>query len=333
MGLGLYLLPLGLGLALLGAALALRLSAARKRGELDVAAGLEVLRTLRWKEFSQYVTQSFEARGFAAETGQRRPGEDGVDIVLTRNGERTLLQIKHGGSYLVGAAPVRALAGLLRAQQAQAGVIATSGAFDAAAGEAARDMPVTLLAGEPLWNSVRGLLPESLVREAEERADDAARKAQSKLNVMAIAGGGLLLLGALLGVLAALEGGDEPPAPRADTAAPAADAATPGPAAPGTTRTAPATPAREPTEAELAQQRDFAAAESLLVSGVASAAWASNSTLSISLRGPVDDAQRTEVLDQVCARVTAREALRFTRLQVQVLGAEADAPARWYPCR
>jgi hypothetical protein len=333
MGFGLYLLPLGLGLALLGAALGLRLSAARKRGALDVAAGLEVLRTLRWKEFSQYVTQSFEARGYSAETGQRRPGEDGVDIVLTRNAERTLLQVKHGGSYLVGAAPVRALAGLLGTQQAQAGVIATSGAFDAAAAEAAREAPVTLLAGEPLWNSVRGLLPESLVREADERADDAARKAQSKLNVIALAGGGLVLLGALLGLLAALEGGDAPTSASSAVDAPAPEPTAASPGTPAAPRATPAAPAREPTEAELAQQRDFAAAEALLVSGVASASWASNSTLSVALRGPMDDPRRTEVLDEVCKRITAREALRFTRLQVQMLGAGDDAPARWYPCR
>jgi hypothetical protein len=34
--------------------------------------------------------------------------------------------------------------------------------------------------------------------------------------------------------------------------------------------------------------------------------------------------------------VTARDALRFTRLQVETIGLAADDPAaatRWYPCR
>lgn len=327
-----YLLPLVIGAVLLGAAFAMRLSAARRRGELEVAAGLEVLRTLRWKEFAQYVTQSFEARGYRAETGQRRPGEDGVDIVLTRSGERLLLQVKHGGSYLVGGGPVRTLAGMLAAHGANAGVIATSGAFDAAALDAARERQVTLLAGEPLWNGLRGLLPDSLVAEVDERAGETAGRAQSKLNVLAIAGAAMAVLGAGLWGLAAMEARDEPvDAPIATTPAAAADV-------PGASAGAAATaaPPAEPSAAELAQQRDFAAAETLLVNSVASAAWSSSSTLEVTLRGPLEDARRAEILRDVCARVTARDALRFTRLQVETIGLAAGDPAaatRWYPCR
>ncbi len=340
----LYLLPLAAGLLILGVAFAMRLSAERKHGEREVAAGLEVLRGLRWKEFANLVTQSFESRGYAAQTNSRKPGQDGVDMILTRAEDRVLLQVKHGGSYLVGAGPVRLLAGMLATQQAQSGVIATSGAFDAAAVDAARNVPVTLLDGGPLWSSVKGLLPEALRVDAQERADIAGKRAQSRLSVLAIGGAALVLLGAGLWGLRAMEAHPSsvatlpsssktaPAAPaRAATATDAdADADAAASASEG------ADPVAEPTEAELAQQRDFAAAEALLVTGVASASWSSNSTLSISLRGPLDDQQRTTILQDICTRVVARDALRFTRLEVSVLGAvaiNAAASPRWYPCR
>jgi hypothetical protein len=336
----LYLLSLAAGLLILGAAFVMRVSTERKRGEREVAAGLEVLRNLRWKEFAQLVTQSFESRGYAAQTNLRKPGEDGVDMILTRAEERMLLQVKHGGSYLVGAGPVRLLAGMLAAQQAQSGVIATSGAFDAAAIDAARNVPVTLLDGEPLWSSIKGLLPEAVQADAQERADATGKRAQSRLSVLAIGGAALVLLGAGLWGLQAMEASPAPvaarpsgattaPASAAPAAAQAADAAAAG-------ERAARAPVAEPSEAELAQQRDFAAAEALLVTAVASASWSSNSTLAISLRGPLDDQQRTAILQDICTRVVARDALRFTRLQVSVLGAaEADAAAgpRWHPCR
>jgi hypothetical protein len=336
----LYLLPLAAGLLILGVAFAMRLSAERKRGEREVAAGLEVVRGLRWKEFAHLVTQSFESRGYAAQSNLRKPGEDGVDMILTRAEGRVLLQVKHGGSYLVGAGPVRLLAGMLAAQQAQSGVIATSGAFDAAAVDAARNVPVTLLDGGPLWSSIKGLLPEALRVDAQERADMAGKRAQSRLSVLAFGGTALVLLGAGLWGLQGMEA-----RPPSVATLPSSSKTAPAPAPPAradadadaaAVASERAAPVAEPTEAELAQQRDFAAAEALLVTGVASASWSSNSTLSISLRGPLDDQQRTTILQDICTRVVARDALRFTRLEVSVLGAaaiNAAASPRWYPCR
>jgi hypothetical protein len=332
---------LGLGLALLVAAFMLRLAHDRRRVAREAQAGLEVLRSLRWKEFADFVAQSFQARGYSIVDSQRPPGEDGADRVLARGDERVLLQVKQGGSYHVGAGPVRALASMLVAQQAQAGVIATSGAFDAEATEAARGQAVTLLAGESLWAAVRNLLPQALFAEAQERALLLENAARTRLVALAATGTALTLAGAGLWLLLRLEGG-EPPA--GDIAAPAASAPAvatapatpvsppaPAPAAAAESATAPV--AAPPDEADVAQQRDFAAAETLLVQGVASARWSSTSTLVVALRGPLEEQQRGEILREICERVVARDALRFTRLQVEVIGDAAGSSPRWYPCR
>jgi hypothetical protein len=331
----LYLLPLGLGALLLAIAAAQRIAQDRRQAEREAQAGLEVLRTLRWKEFAHFVAQSYEARGWKVSASQRQPGEEGPDLVLLRGDERLLLQVKHGGSYHVGAPPVRALAAMLPHLQAQSGAIATSGAFDAEAIAAAKDLPISLLAGGELWTALRGLLPPPLVAEADERATALGKQARSRLGVLAIAGAACCLLGAVLWTLQRFDqpAADEPlPVARQAPATTPADRAPPASAAP--TATTPSAPAAEPTAAELAQQREFAAAEALLVAGVASANWSTSSTLVIRLRAPMDEAQRTATLREVCARITAREALRFTRLQVETLGATDDAGTpRWFPCR
>ena len=335
----LALATLGIGVCLLLAAFVLKLNHERQQGAREAQAGLEVLRSLRWKEFANFVAQSFEARGYAIADAQRPPGEDGADLVLARGAERVLLQVKHGGSYHVGAGPVRALASMLAAQQAQAGVIATSGAFDAEASEAARGQSLTLLAGETLWAAVKDLLPQALLAEARERAVVLASAARTRLVALAAVGAALALAGAGLSLLLRMEGEQPPIAeivapPRAVPAtpdpAPQAAASTPMPTPPTAAAPTPAAPTNE----DLAQQRDFAAAEALLVGGVASASWSSASTLVVALRGPLEEQRRGEILREVCGRVVAREALRFTRLQVEMIGTDAAAAApRWYPCR
>jgi restriction system protein len=342
----LALATLGLGLVLLAVTFVLQLSHQRQRGAREAQAGLEVLRSLRWKEFANFVAQTFEARGYAIADAQRPPGEDGADLVLARGAERVLLQVKHGGSYHVGAGPVRALASMLAAQNAKAGVIATSGAFDAEATEAARGQSVTLLAGEPLWTALRDLLPQAMLAEAQEHAQALATTARTRLVSMAAIGAALTLAGAGLWLLLRMEGGElpaadiaPPTAAEAPRAAPALPTAAPAvatalPATPPAPTVVPAPTAPPVSDEDFAQQRDFAAAEALLVDGVASASWSSTSTLIVNLRGPLDEARRGEILRDVCARVVAREALRFTRLQVEMIGAVGEtATPRWYPCR
>lgn len=344
-----FLLPLGVGLLLLAIAAVGRVAQDRRRAAGEAQAGLDLLRMLRWKEFAHFVAQSFESRGWSVTTSQRAPGEEGADLVLARGDDRLLLQVKHGGSYQVGAGAVRSLAAMLPRQNAQAGAIVTSGAFDAEAIAAAKSLPVSLLAGAELWAELRGLLPAALVAEADERASALQRRLRSRLGVLAIAGAGISLLGAGLWTLERLER-DAEPAPTL-AAQPAAPAPAPAPApaaetavatqAAGTTARAPAADGApdaptemEPSPERLAQQRDLAAAEALRVAGVATASWSSASTLVVGLRAPMDEQQRASALREVCARIATREALLFTRLQVEILGETGTpTPTRWFPCR
>ena len=335
------LILLVLGLAVLGVVGALIANLRRSQRAREVQAGLEVLRTLRWKEFTQHVQQTFEKRSFHPEATPRKPGEDGVDLVLVRAGQRHLLQVKHGGAYHVGATPVRRLASMLESHGATGGILVTSGGFDDDARAAAQGQPVTLLDGDALWTQLQDVLPPALIDEAAARAAEGQVRERSRLNLGLVAGGAL----AAARRRAVRVRSPERRARRRRRARAGTDRrgrgtgggrAAPGAtAAPGAEPAAPSiAPAPALSEAQMAQHRDFAAASALLVDGVLSATWPSKSTLQISVRAG-SDAERDAIVAKLCAELTRREHLRFTRLQVQDLSAngEVQGGVRWRQCQ
>lgn len=331
------LILLVLGLAILGVVAARVANLRRSQRAREVQAGLEVLRTLRWKEFTQYVQQAFEKRSFHPEATPRKPGEDGVDLVLVRAGQRHLLQVKHGGAYHVGAAPVRRLASMLESHGATGGILVTSGGFDDDARASAQGQPVTLLDGDALWSQLQDVLPGTLIGEAEARAVEGQMRERSRLNLGLIAGGAVALLGGILFAFDRLSAGriddDAPAAAKvAEVVAPVGAGTS---AAPAAGSAAPAVPALPPlSDAQMAQHRDFAAASALLVDGVLSATWPSKSTMQVAVRAS-NDAEREAIVAKLCAELTRREHLRFTRLQLQDLSAngEVQGGVRWRQCQ
>ncbi|HET7844426.1 MAG TPA: restriction endonuclease [Xanthomonadales bacterium] len=328
-----------LGLAGLATSVMLGMRAGAGSAQRERLAGLAAMRELSWKDFAALVVKAFETRGYKPVAGARKPGDDGVDHVLERGGQKHILQVKHGGAYHVGAAAVRRLLVVLDQQHAAGGILATSGEFDSAAREAAKRQPVVLLEGEALWQQVGPLLPATSLAVAQSRV--AQMESAGRRRVMAITALSLLLVAggiamvtmrpmiagsavaeppppAPVAVGAVAEGGVPPSPQPAPTEAPA----TPAPAAPTAAipRRAPATPQ------ELAVQRDLVAAEAMLVAGVVSASWQapSNTTLVIALRAG-DDEKRNAVIKSVCEVILKRDDLAFTRLQIYDFNLQGDA--------
>ncbi len=366
-------------LALAGAALLMALGKS-KRVARETEAGLEVLRSLRWKEFAGFATQLLADRGFKVSETQRTPGDGSADFTVEKLGIPHLLQVKHGGAYHVSEGAVRTLITMLAAHGAKGGILVTSGRFDAAAHQAARGHSVALIDGGELWTQLRERLPVQLRAEASERADDVEKADRKRSLLVGLAGVAMIGLGAAMwwmddsiadsadatttttSTAAAPAPARKPvpppqapltnaepmaaePTPETASSPPASTPAASTPSTAPATSPAPSSPASpapapnsgrnvEPTESELAVQRELAAAEVVLVDGVASASWPSRSTLLITLR-QADPPNRAEILDAICSKVTARDGLRYTRMQVTSFGkAPNDASAvRWYQCR
>ena len=149
-----YLVPL---LCLAGAAL----SAWRRRERSDLLAratgadtSVEVSR-MTWQQLELLVGEAFRQQGYkVAELGGAGP-DGGVDLVLTKNGARYLVQCKQWRAFKVGVGVVRELFGVMAAQQATGGYLVTSGRLTEEAKAFAAGKNITLIDGDGLGKFLR----------------------------------------------------------------------------------------------------------------------------------------------------------------------------------
>jgi restriction system protein len=146
---GQFLLPL---FCVLGA-LKSFVSRARRRKLIDkipASNPAAAVNSLKWQDFELLVGQAFRMQGYAVtETGQAG-ADGGIDLVLTKGRERTLVQCKHWRAQTVGVAIVRELYGAMAADGAVAGIVVTSGRFSADAKAFASGRNVDLMDGQAL---------------------------------------------------------------------------------------------------------------------------------------------------------------------------------------
>ncbi len=53
------------------------------------------LSTISWKQFEQLVGEAYRRKGYQVSGNVREGPDGGIDLVLTRDGEKTLVQCKH----------------------------------------------------------------------------------------------------------------------------------------------------------------------------------------------------------------------------------------------
>ncbi|MCB1601916.1 MAG: restriction endonuclease [Lysobacterales bacterium] len=136
-------------LCLLGALMSVLLGRRRKALGAQVRSGARGVDQLDWREFERLVGHYFEQRGFAVvETGGSADG--GVDLKLSKDGERYLVQCKHWRARSVGVEPVRELYGVLAASRGVGAYMVTSGRYTRAARTFAQGREIQLLDGDDL---------------------------------------------------------------------------------------------------------------------------------------------------------------------------------------
>lgn len=133
--------------------------AQRRRGQLVESVATSdssgTLLQMSWREFEALVQEAFRLRGYSV----RRLGGDGpdggVDLVLERDAEKTLVQCKQWRAQKVGVSVVRELYGVMAAQAASSGIVVTSGSFSQDAIDFAQGRNVRLIAGDELFQMIR----------------------------------------------------------------------------------------------------------------------------------------------------------------------------------
>ncbi|ALS96394.1 restriction endonuclease [Xanthomonas oryzae] len=141
------------------AALVSYLGARRRRRFLDTRASLESLAAGGWRQFEQLVADAFRRQGYSVEeTGQGGP-DGGIDLILRKDGRRTLVQCKQWKRQEVGVSVVREMAGLLAHHRADAVKIVCSGSYTKDAERFAQGKPIALIGGEQLLGMIRAVQP------------------------------------------------------------------------------------------------------------------------------------------------------------------------------
>ncbi|KRA53646.1 restriction endonuclease [Pseudoxanthomonas sp. Root65] len=143
-----------LGLCAL-AALASFLAARRRRRLLESRTGLESIAALGWRDFERLVGESFRRRGYTVEETGLGGADGGIDLVLRRDGKRTLVQCKQWRREKVPVNVVREMYGLLAHHRADAVRIAARGGFTADAAKFAEGKPIELIDGAALLGMIR----------------------------------------------------------------------------------------------------------------------------------------------------------------------------------
>jgi len=123
---------------------------------VDRQTGIDSIRQLPWREFEQMLAEVFQRQGYAVtETG---PGADGgIDLILHKDGQQTIVQAKQWQARQVGVKIVREMLGLRLASQAHEAMIVTSGRFTHEATQFAQANGVRLIDGEQLEPMIAGV--------------------------------------------------------------------------------------------------------------------------------------------------------------------------------
>lgn len=304
----------GLAVALLtGVAVSAYLWWIRRRND-EIAAGLHALSGLRWREFSRLVLSALERRGMVVVAAAPDETRDPRGIFpLTRDGQRWLLSCKHGSAYRIGAAPVEELAASVRLGNATGGILATEGQLEQEGRVAAQGHNIEVLDGPRLWAELAPLVETDL---REQIVGQAAARAKRHI---AIGWLGSITLGALMATTLANSGFGA-----ADSTATIA----PPPQKPAAaSASADVVAYREPTEAELQEQRLAVSRALSGTPGVVRGVWQTRLTLSVDYQG-----DETAIWPRICQQVELYPALRTVRVQLNP-PAGSKEPVRWRQCK
>jgi restriction system protein len=136
-------------------ALASFITARKKRSLLDTRTDLESLSATGWRNFEQLVGEAFRRQGYSIDENHQPGPDGGIDLILHKDGRRTLVQCKQWKRQQVGVAIVREMYGLLVHHNANAVKVVSTGTFTRDAETFAAGKPIELVSGEELLRMVR----------------------------------------------------------------------------------------------------------------------------------------------------------------------------------
>jgi restriction system protein len=122
-----------------------------RKGELlDRQTSVKSIKDLPWKDFEFLVSEAYRRQGYSVQENIGGGSDGGIDLVLSKDGNLTLVQCKNWKSRKVGVTTVRELFGVMAAEGASEGIVVCSGHYSNDAIEFAKGKPVSLIDGAAL---------------------------------------------------------------------------------------------------------------------------------------------------------------------------------------
>ncbi|WP_415904901.1 restriction endonuclease [Neptuniibacter sp. QD48_55] len=105
---------------------------------------------ISWQQFELLVGEAFRQKGFSVLHGGDKGPDGGVDVRLTKDGKRYLVQCKHWKTKRVGVTVIRELYGVMVSSGVAGGYVVTSGECTEEALSFSDGKPIKLINGEGL---------------------------------------------------------------------------------------------------------------------------------------------------------------------------------------
>ncbi len=124
---------------------------------LDKQSGIESIRDMSWQDFELLVGEAFRRKGFEVRENGGGGADDGIDLVLTKNGKKSIVQCKRWKTFSIGVPLIRELYGVMTSERANDCIFVSSGNYTAEARLFAEDKPIWLIDGSELLEMVAGV--------------------------------------------------------------------------------------------------------------------------------------------------------------------------------
>jgi len=121
---------------------------------LDEQSSLESIRAMSWQEFELLVGEAFRRKGFDVKENGGGGADGGIDLILSKNGKKSIVQCKRWKAFSISVPLVRELYGVMTAERANDCIFVSSGNYTAEARLFAEDKPIWLIDGSELLDLV-----------------------------------------------------------------------------------------------------------------------------------------------------------------------------------
>lgn len=163
-----YIIPL----AFTAGAFFSRVKAKQRATIFDTQSSLQTIRNLSWQEFELLIGEAYRRQGYKVlERGGSAP-DGGVDLVLTKEGHKAIVQCKHWAAYTVRVSMIREAFGVMISEAADECIFVTSGRFTKDARRFAMGKPIQLIDRDQLAALLKDINPSFLSSNLPQTSSD-----------------------------------------------------------------------------------------------------------------------------------------------------------------